>query len=153
VSSQSFVGGNGQFQCFRCPQLFHHQSKQGSNNDSRACQPLTSCRADEPPQQVLVINLLLILCQLEQPKATQIRKLQRKIVPFLLRATIPAACHTTPLAGRTGVCKMHWQTLAAQFWWPEMSRNVAKQCSNAPIVECQLSKSPSTTSVMSSVDG
>ena len=71
-----------------------------------------------------------ILYQLEQPKATRIRRLQRKIVPLSLRATILAAYHATPLAGHTGIYKMYWR-IAARFWWPEMSTDVRKA-----VIEC-----------------
>jgi hypothetical protein len=70
-----------------------------------------------------------ILYQLEQPKATRIRQLQRKVVPLTLRPTILAAYHVTPLAGHTGVYKMYWR-IAARFWWPEMSRDIRQAVLN-----------------------
>jgi hypothetical protein len=66
-----------------------------------------------------------MIYQFEQPMATRIRQLQRKVVPLTLRPTILAAYHATPLAGHTGVCKPCWR-IAARFWWPEMSRDIQK---------------------------
>jgi hypothetical protein len=60
-----------------------------------------------------------VIYQLEQPKVTRIRQLQRKVVSTTLRATILAAYDATPLAGHTGVYKTYWR-IAARFWWPEM---------------------------------
>ncbi len=71
-----------------------------------------------------------IIYQLEQPMATRIRQLQRKVVPSTLRPTILAAYHATPLAGHTGVYKTYWR-IAARFWWPEMSRDIRKA-----VLEC-----------------
>ena len=62
-----------------------------------------------------------MICQLEQPMATRIRQLQRKVVPSTLRPTILAAYHATPLAGHTGVHKTHWR-IAARFWWAHCSQ-------------------------------
>jgi hypothetical protein len=95
-----------------------------------------SCKKyhDEPIGQRIILEEG-ILYQLEQPKATRIRQLQRKIVPLSLRATILAAYHATPLAGHTGVYKTYWR-IAARFWWPEMSI-----------------KSPSPTSIRRSIEG
>ena len=61
----------------------------------------------------------------EQPMATRIRQLQRKVVPSTLQPTILAAYHATSLAGHTGVYKTYWH-IAARFWWPEMSRDIRK---------------------------
>jgi hypothetical protein len=47
-----------------------------------------------------------------------------------LRAMMVAAHHATPLAGHAGVCKTHWH-IAAQFWWPKMSRDIQKA-----VLEC-----------------
>jgi hypothetical protein len=71
-----------------------------------------------------------ILYQLEQPKATRIRQLQRKVAPLSLRATILAAYHATPLAGHAGIYKTYWR-IAARFWWPELSKDVRKA-----VLEC-----------------
>ena len=79
-------------------------------------------------QRLILENGLLY--QIEQPKATRIRQLQRKIVPLSLRATILAAYHATPLAGHTGIYKTYWR-IAARFWWPEMSTDVRKA-----VLEC-----------------
>ena len=71
-----------------------------------------------------------ILYQLEQPKASRIRQLQRKIVPGTLRPTILAAYHATPLAGHTGLYKTYWR-IAARFWWPAMSVDIRRA-----VLEC-----------------
>jgi hypothetical protein len=64
-----------------------------------------------------------IIYQLEEPKATRIRQLRRKVVPPTLRRTILAAYHATPLAGHTGFYKTYWR-IAVRFWWPGMSTDV-----------------------------
>lgn len=66
-----------------------------------------------------------IIYQLEQPKATRLRQLQRKVVPTTLRTIILAAYHATLLAGHTGVYKTYWR-IAARFWKPEMSKDVRR---------------------------
>ena len=45
-----------------------------------------------------------IICRLEQPMATRIQQLQRRVAPSTLPPTILAACYATPLAGHAGVC-------------------------------------------------
>jgi hypothetical protein len=81
-----------------------------------------------------------VLYQLEQPKATRIRKLQQKIVPRTLRATVLAEHHATPLAGHTGACKTYWR-IAARFWWPNMSKDVRKA-----VLECAHCREANTAS-------
>jgi hypothetical protein len=81
-----------------------------------------------------------IICQLKKPKATRIRQPQRKVAPPSFRATALAACHATPLAGHTGVCKTHWRT-AARFWGPEMSKDIRKA-----VLECAHCKAANTAS-------
>ena len=72
-----------------------------------------------------------MIYRLEQPMATRIRQLQRKVVPLTLCPTVIAAYqHVTPLAGHTGVYKTYWH-IAARFWWPEMSRDIQKA-----VLEC-----------------
>jgi hypothetical protein len=61
------------------------------------------CHAELIGQRIILEDGMLY--QLEQPKATRIRQLQRKIVPLSLRTTILAAYHATPMAGHTGVYK------------------------------------------------
>ena len=66
-----------------------------------------------------------ILYQFEEPKATRIRQLQRKVVPKSLIPTILAAYHATPLAGHAGLYKTYWH-IVARFWWPGMSQDIQR---------------------------
>jgi hypothetical protein len=43
-----------------------------------------------------------VLYQYEEPKATRIRQLRRRVVPTRLRDLIITAYHATPMAGHTG---------------------------------------------------
>ena len=70
-----------------------------------------------------------IIYQLEEPKASRIRQLQRRVVPRSLIPTILAAYHATPLAGHTGLYKTYWR-IAARYWWPGMSRDVREAVLN-----------------------
>jgi hypothetical protein len=58
-----------------------------------------------------------ILYQWEEPKATKIRQLRRKVVPTKLRQTIFVTFHATPMAGHVGLYKTYWR-IVARFWWP-----------------------------------
>jgi hypothetical protein len=71
-----------------------------------------------------------IVYQYEEPKATKIRQLRRRVVPKRLRDTIITAYHATPMAGHTGYYKTYWR-IAAQFYWPGMSSDV-----RAAVTEC-----------------
>jgi hypothetical protein len=79
-----------------------------------------------------------ILYQLEVPKATQIRQLQRKVIPKLLIPTILAPYHTTPLAGHTGYYKTYWR-IAARYWWPGMNQTIREAVLNCG--HCRLANS------------
>jgi hypothetical protein len=61
--------------------------------------------------------------QYEEPKATKIRQLRRRVVLTRLRNLIMTAYHTTPIAGHTGYYKTYWR-IAARFFWPGKSRDV-----------------------------
>jgi hypothetical protein len=56
-----------------------------------------------------------VIYQYEEPKATQIRQLRRRVVPKRLRNVIITAYHATPLAGHTGVFKTYWR-IAARYY-------------------------------------
>jgi hypothetical protein len=71
-----------------------------------------------------------VIYQYEEPKATKIRQLRRRVVPKRMRDTIITAYHATPLAGHTGYYKTYWR-IAARFYWPRMSKDV-----RAAVLEC-----------------
>ena len=50
-----------------------------------------------------------ILYQWEEPRATKIRQLRRRVVPKGLRRSIIVAYHATPLAGHVGIYKTYWR--------------------------------------------
>jgi hypothetical protein len=81
-----------------------------------------------------------VLYQLEVPKATRIRQLQRRVVPRSLRPTILAAYHATPLAGHTGFYKTYWR-IAARYWWPGMSKDIREAVINCG--HCRVANSTS----------
>jgi hypothetical protein len=71
-----------------------------------------------------------IIYQYEEPKATKIRQVRRRVVPQRLRQLIITAYHATPLAGHTGYYKTYWR-IAARFYWPGMSKDV-----RSAVTEC-----------------
>jgi hypothetical protein len=81
-----------------------------------------------------------ILYQLEEPKASRIRQLQRRVVPKSLIPTILAAYHATPLAGHTGLYKTYWR-IAARYWWPGMSKDIREAVLNCG--HCRLANATS----------
>jgi hypothetical protein len=81
-----------------------------------------------------------IIFQLEEPKASRIRQLQRRVVPKSLIPTILAAYHATPLAGHTGLYKTYWR-IAARYWWPGMSTDVREAVLNCG--HCRLANATS----------
>jgi hypothetical protein len=76
-----------------------------------------------------------MLYQWEEPKATRIRQLQKKVVPAKLRQTIFVAFHATPIAGHVGLYKTYWR-IVAQFWWPGIYtyvRRMTTQCGHCSV--------------------
>jgi hypothetical protein len=71
-----------------------------------------------------------IIYQYEEPKATKIQQLRRRVVPQRLRQLIITAYHATALAGHTGYYKTYWR-IAARFYWPGMSKDV-----RSAVTEC-----------------
>jgi len=64
-----------------------------------------------------------LLYQWEEPRATKIRQLRRRVVPKGLRRHIIVAYHATPLAGHVGIYKTYWR-IVTRYWWPSLLRDV-----------------------------
>jgi Integrase zinc binding domain len=63
------------------------------------------------------------LYQWEEPRATKIRQLQRRVVPKGLRRHIIVAYQATPLAGHVGIYETYWR-IVTQYWWPSLLRDI-----------------------------
>ena len=76
-----------------------------------------------------------ILYHYGEPKLTQIRQLQRRVVPKTLRQIIITGHHATPLAGHAGIYRTYWR-IAARYWWPGMHSEVKEAVGNC--AHCRL---------------
>ena len=81
-----------------------------------------------------------LLYYYERSKTARFRQLRLKIVPVALRATIIAACHSSPFGGHSGIKRTYYR-VAARFYWPGMVHDITEDirgCSH-----CQLANQAS----------
>ena len=81
-----------------------------------------------------------LLYYYERSKTARFCQLRLKIVPVALRATIIAACHSSPFGGHSGIKRTYYR-VAARFYWPGMVHDITegiRGCSH-----CQLANQAS----------
>jgi hypothetical protein len=65
-----------------------------------------------------------IIYHYQAKKRTRLQQIQTRAVPTAFGPTILAACHTSPMLGHTDKTKTY--ATATRYWWPNMTRDIAK---------------------------
>ena len=131
------------------PMPTQHRWVEATQNDRDLRLVLEAIREDQPLERHRLTNKKFfeawekglieqehgILYHFGEPKLTQVRQLQRKIVPKTLRQIIITGHHATPLAGHAGIYKTYWR-IAARYWWPGMHSEIKDAVGNC--AHCRL---------------
>jgi hypothetical protein len=70
-----------------------------------------------------VVDDGIVYYRYEVRNRASIQQLRTCVVPPPLRRTIIVACHSSPIAGHSGVTRMMYRVIT-RFWWPYVARDI-----------------------------